>query len=135
METTNAARGARHPRTWSRLVTWYLREAITCFWRAVLALCGAARPTARMSRGPRHAVVEAKLPVTQVEIRPGRTIAVHHHLPSSQAAPTAVPRARLFFVHGSCGSMLQYEPLVGHHTGIELRTSRQGPRQACYSHV
>ena len=88
-----------------------------------------------MSRGPRHAVVEAKLPVTQVEIRPGRTIAVYHHLPSSQAAPTAAPRARLFFVHGSCGSMLQYEPLVGHHTGIELRTSRQGPRQACYSHV
>lgn len=63
-----------------------------------------------MSRGPRHAVVEAKLPVVQVEIRPGRTIAVHHHCPSSQAAP----RARLFFVHGSCGSMLQYEALIAH---------------------
>ena len=40
-----------------------------------------------MGGGPRHAVVEAKLPVVQVEIRPGRTIAVHHHRPSSQAAP------------------------------------------------
>ena len=96
-----------------------------------------------MSRGPQHAVVEAKLPVTQVEIRPGRTIAVYHHLPSTarppppagQAAPTAAPRARLFFVHGSCGSMLQYEPLVCHTQELELRTSRQGPRQACYSHV
>ena len=72
-----------------------------------------------MSRGPRHAVVEAKLPVVQVEIRPGRTIAVHHHCPSSQAAP----RARLFFVHGSCGSMLQYEALVC-NTGLDPQTSR-----------
>ena len=72
-----------------------------------------------MSRGPRHAVVEAKLPVVQVEIRPGRTVAVHHHRPSSQAAP----RARLFFVHGSCGSMLQYEALVC-HTGLAPCTSR-----------
>lgn len=64
----------------------------------------------RAAGGPRHAVVEAKLPVVQVEIRPGRTIAVHHQRPSSQAAP----KPRLFFVHGSCGSMLQYEALITH---------------------
>ena len=53
-----------------------------------------------MARAP----VEAALPVETVEIRPGRSIAVHH-----RAGDSAF---RMFFVHGSCGSMLQYEALV-----------------------
>ena len=63
-----------------------------------------------VTRGPQHVIVEGKLPVEICQIRPGRTIAVHHHRPPTKA----VLRARLFFVHGSCGSMLQYEQLIAH---------------------
>ena len=46
------------------------------------------------------ASLEARLLVETVEIRPGRHVAVHHR-PSSTSKP------RIFFVHGSCASMLQ----------------------------
>ncbi len=59
--------------------------------------------------GTRSATLEARLPVELVEIRPGRHVAVHHR-PSS----TSKPLPRIFFVHGSCASMLQFEELVSH---------------------
>ena len=62
-----------------------------------------------MSRGPCHDAIEATLPVEQVEIRSGRTVAVYHHNASSANA-----KPRLFFVHGSCASMLQYCELILH---------------------
>ncbi|KOO34479.1 hydrolase, partial [Chrysochromulina tobinii] len=54
------------------------------------------------------ASLEARLLVETVEIRPGRHVAVHHR-PSSTSKP------RIFFVHGSCASMLQYEALVAYY--------------------
>lgn len=55
---------------------------------------------------PRTAT-EALLPVAQVAVRPGRLLAVHH-----RQGTGASKRHRLFFVHGSCASMLQYEPMI-----------------------
>ena len=52
-----------------------------------------------------RAAVEARLPISLVEARPGRELAVHR-----RAGATNKPA--LFFVHGSCASMLQYEPLI-----------------------
>mmetsp|Transcript_46259 Transcript_46259/g.107719 ORF Transcript_46259/g.107719 Transcript_46259/m.107719 type:complete len:293 (-) Transcript_46259:68-946(-) len=51
--------------------------------------------------------IEARLPVEQIEIRPGRRIAVHHR-------PGHGTGYRLIFVHGSCASMLQFEPMISH---------------------
>ena len=55
------------------------------------------------------ACVTARLPVEEVEIRPGRHIAVHHQLPGGGKG-----KQRLIFVHGSCASMLQFEPMISH---------------------
>jgi hypothetical protein len=51
--------------------------------------------------------VEDRLPVEQVELSTGRAVAVHH-----RRSPTG--KLRLFFVHGSCASMLQYAELIEH---------------------
>lgn len=51
--------------------------------------------------------VEDRLPVEQVELSTGRAVAVHH-----RRSPTG--KLRLFFVHGSCASMLQYVELIEH---------------------
>ena len=50
--------------------------------------------------------VEAALPIELVEIRPGRSLAIHRR------GGDAIHR--LFFVHGSCASMLQYHALIEH---------------------
>ena len=54
------------------------------------------------------AAAEAALPVTLVKIRPGRSIAVHTRPGTTASKP------RLFFVHGSMASMLQFRQMIEH---------------------
>lgn len=56
------------------------------------------------------ASAQAALPVDHVEVRPGRTLAVHHR-PGSNGV-------RLFFVHGSCASMLQFQAMIAHFASL-----------------
>ena len=50
---------------------------------------------------------EARLPVEQVELSTGRAVAVHQRR-------SATANLRIFFIHGSCASMLQYAELIEH---------------------
>ena len=61
-----------------------------------------AKPAAR---GPALRAAEAALPVDMVEVRPGRTLAVHARL-------RADADKIVFFVHGSCASMLQWRAQI-----------------------
>jgi len=54
--------------------------------------------------------VEASLPIESVEVRPSRSLAVHRRDGSSGL--------RLFFVHGSCASMLQFEAMISHFASL-----------------
>ena len=74
-----------------------------------------------MSNQSALATAEAALPVDLVEIRPGRSIAVHIRCRGLSGSPNQPPPEnpppRLFFVHGSCASMLQYRALIDHLSG------------------
>lgn len=60
-----------------------------------------------MTDGAALAAACSALPVELVELRPGRSVAVHR-----RAGKASKPR--IFFVHGSCASMLQYQAMIEH---------------------
>lgn len=60
-----------------------------------------------MSAASALAAAEARLPVDMIEVRPGRTLAVHRRM-NDRVNDTAL------FVHGSCASLVQWEAQMCH---------------------